>query len=225
MKRLMMMKGRIIGHLDENDHGPVRVTAPPRRPGRTPTALGSPLASTGRSADSRRNSSSGGVMTNGSRPPGPRRPLTSSSPGSSRSALKRSSSISRCVPWRSPGLLRQQILCSLRLRSPDSCASRERQRSSPPVTTDSPRQTLISTVFTKRICASRPQPCRIASTRSRPAMSCPFSGKPVLQASRSISSHRASSSAGSSPRLTRLRKTIRSSSPGTSPSSCLSTMS
>ncbi len=29
MKRLiMMMNGRIIGHLDENDHGPVRVTAP-----------------------------------------------------------------------------------------------------------------------------------------------------------------------------------------------------
>ena len=173
---------------------------------RTPAALGTPLASTGRSADTGRNSSSCGVMTNSLRPPGPRRPLRSSSPGPSRCALQRSSSISRCVPWGSPGLLRQQILCSLRLCSPDSCASRERQRSSPPVMTDPPRQTLISTVFTKKICANRPQPCRIASTRSRPAMSCPFSGKPVLQASRSISSPGASSSAGSSPRLTHLRK-------------------
>ena len=30
MKRLMMMNGRIIGRLDKDDHGSVRVTAPPR---------------------------------------------------------------------------------------------------------------------------------------------------------------------------------------------------
>lgn len=33
MKRLMMMNGRIIGRLDEDDHRSVRATAPPRRPG------------------------------------------------------------------------------------------------------------------------------------------------------------------------------------------------